>query len=353
MKYIKGYDGLRAFSIILVVLTHLGLGDILPENEYVRNRVWLLFSGLTGVQVFFTLSGFLITGILLKERMAGSTINLKNFYIRRFLRLLPPLVIFYLVVGILMFYHKIVTTSVGFTMAVTYTYNFIPVKFYSGELGHMWSLAVEEQFYLVWPVLLLFVTAARRLYAIIAAIILACVAAIYLLPGIPIHGGTTTLGEMFLVKRWFIPAVGPIMIGSGFAIFVHYNYEKLAHTIKNNKLILLFAFVLYASPLYLPGMLLDSNAIFVSFGVSLFLLWIYFNQEGILTNALQRQPWVYIGKISYGIYVYQGFFLRTGPTADSMAIQKFPVNIILTIIVAILSYELFEKRVLKLKDKFK
>lgn len=353
MKYIKGYDGLRAFSIILVVLTHLGMVNIMPQNDYALNRVWVLISGLTGVQVFFSLSGFLITGILLKEQTTTNTINLKNFYIRRFLRLLPPLIIFYVAVGILMYFHKIVTTSVGFTMAVTYTYNFIPARLYSGELGHMWSLAVEEQFYIVWPVILIFIAAPKKLYGILIAIIIACFAAIYILPGIPMQGGASTLGELFLVKRWFLPAVGPIMIGSGFAIFRHYNNDRLTVSMKNNRKILLFAALLYASPLYLPGKLLESNAIFVSFGVSLLLLWIYYNQESKLTNALQLQPLTYIGKISYGIYVYQGFFLRTGPKEEGLPVQFFPFNIILTVVVAILSYELFEKQVLKLKNRFK
>lgn len=348
MKYIKGYDGLRAFSIILVILTHLGIGVILPDNDYMQKRVWLLFSGLTGVQIFFSLSGFLITGILLKE----GRINLRNFYIRRFLRLLPPLVIFYLAIGLLMYHHQIVTTSVGFIMALTYTYNFVPVRFYSGELGHMWSLAVEEQFYLIWPLILLFVTGARKLYLIVVMLVTACIVAIYVFPNIRVNDNNL-LGELFFVNRWLVPAVAPIMIGSGIAIFVHNNHERLSVFVKNNNILLWAAFLLYISPLYLPDIILETNAIFVSLGVSIFLMWIYFNQQSKLTLALNLKPLRYIGKISYGIYVYQGFFLRTGPTADSLAIQKFPINIIFTILVAILSYELFEKKILRIKNRFK
>lgn len=352
MKYIKGYDGLRAYSILLVVVTHLGIFELLPYNKFVYERVWLLFSGQTGVQVFFSLSGFLITGILLKERTAHHTINLKNFYIRRFIRLLPPLVIFYIAVAILMYLKKIAATSVGLVMAVTYVYNFVPIKHYTGELGHMWSLSVEEQFYLFWPILLLFVASARKLYVLIGCIVAACFAAFYILPGIAVNGGAT-LGETYLTTRWLIPAVAPIMIGSGFAILAHYNFEKLSVSVHSNKAILLAALLLYICPLFLPEVLIACHSVFVAFGVCLFLLWIYFNQQSGITSVLERQPLIYIGKISYGIYVYQGFFLRTGSAESSMAVQSFPLNLVLTIVVAIISYEFFEKRVLKLKDKFR
>ena len=68
MKYIKGFDSLHAISIVLVLLTHLGLSDYFFGNEFLKNRVWLLVSGETGLQIFFTLSGFLITTILLTEK---------------------------------------------------------------------------------------------------------------------------------------------------------------------------------------------------------------------------------------------------------------------------------------------
>lgn len=354
MKYIKGYDGLRAFSILFVVLTHLGLSDMLPDNEYVQTRVSLLFSGLTGVQVFFSLSGFLITGILLKERTESGTIHLRNFYIRRFIRLLPPLLIFYAAIALLMFFKQIVTTSVGFAMAVTYTYNFIPAKFYTGELGHMWSLAVEEQFYLFWPLVLLFISQSKKLLIFTVAIIVACIAAIYALPtmGFDKNGVYTLLGDVFLVNRWFIPAAAPIMIGSAFAIIVHNGSDKLFNSVHKSKFIPLVAAALYACPLYLPMVLLPYNALIVATGVSLFLLWIYYNQQSKVCDVLERQPLSYIGKISYGIYVYQGFFLRTGP-GEGLSVQQFPPNIILTIIIAVISYEFFEKKVLKLKNRFR
>ena len=102
-KYIKGFDGLRAISIFFVVFSHLTPGDIFINSPYLEKN-YKLFSGETGVMIFFTISGFLITSLLLKEKIAFGKINLKFFFIRRFLRLLPPLLIFYVFVLFLMIF---------------------------------------------------------------------------------------------------------------------------------------------------------------------------------------------------------------------------------------------------------
>ncbi len=149
MKYIKGYDSLRAVSILLVLFSHLGLYGLLPENDYIKDRVWSIISGTTGVQIFFTLSGFLITKILISEKNKFGNIHFKNFYIRRFLRLLPPLIFFYTTILFLMSTQQIQATKIGFLYSIFYAYNFVPKTYYTNELGHTWSLALEEQFHII------------------------------------------------------------------------------------------------------------------------------------------------------------------------------------------------------------
>src|SRR6476661_8597167 len=99
MRYIKGFDGLRGISIILVLLNHLWLPQAFSEDSFLRKN-YFLFSGNAGVMIFFTLSGFLITLLLLREKMGNGQINFRKFFTRRFLRLLPPLIIFYLIVSV-------------------------------------------------------------------------------------------------------------------------------------------------------------------------------------------------------------------------------------------------------------
>lgn len=345
MNYIKGFDTLRALSIILVILTHLGLYTWLPEDTFVKQNVWRLISGATGVQIFFTLSGFLITNILFNEVHKHDNINLRIFYIRRFLRLLPPLVILYSVLFFLMKTGEIKYAPEALLYSIFYLYNFVPMKHYTGELGHTWSLALEEQYYLIWPVILNFIKSKKVLYALTFIILGLCLyALLHLYP-------TLSFGANYKTSRWFIPAIAPVMIGSLFAILNHETENALIVRYRQHLLTLAIGITLFCFPLYSSRALLKYSFMIQPFGVSIFLVWIKYNQDSILTRMLDNSLLAYIGKISYGLYVYQGLFLRTGPSGQ-LWIQQYPQNIILTISTAILSYHLLEKPILSFKKRF-
>lgn len=335
MKYIKGFDTLRAVSITMVVMAHS-----LPNFWLQEHRLWHLISGDTGVLVFFVISGYLITSLLLKEKTTFGKINFKNFFARRFLRLLPPLVVFYLAVILLMATGVIQETYIGLTISVVYLYNFVPNKFYTGELGHTWSLALEEQFYFTWPFVLNYIKKQRVLaYLGISAILLSI---IFLFAVYPIE----FLGH-FKAQRWFIPAISPIMIGALLAL----KKDDLVNTFRSSNLLILLFALLFSSPLYAPQEILIIAPIFQSFGIAALLLFIIQQQESLFVKVLNNPVSSYIGKISYGIYVYQGLFLRTGPGSEHW-FQQFPQNLIFTLICAFLSYELLEKYFLKKKKSF-
>ena len=344
MKHIKGYDFLRAVSIILVIVSHLGLYYILPEIPFIKNRIYNIVSGTTGVQIFFTLSGFLITYILINEKEKRGAVAYKNFYIRRFLRLTPPLLLFLITIFILMVLNMLPASKQSLIYAATYLYNFIPNRYYLGELGHTWSLGVEEQFYLLWPFVIgLF--SKRKVLMLSVLVVFLCVFAIWYLP---------KLEWVFDYKhtRWFIPAVAPIIIGSFFAVLNTYKPKIIKQLISGDLICLLLITLLFLSPLYVPGFLLKYSYIFKSIAVSILLLYFFYNQESFILNRLEKSWFTYIGKISYGLYVYQGLFLRTGPGGD-LLIQQLPYNLILTFLIAILSYELMERPILQLKKKFR
>ncbi len=341
MKYIKGFDGLRAISITLVLLTHLNLFDLLPENSFFQTRVWKMISGETGVWIFFSLSGFLITSILLNERKNKGFINLKRFFFKRFIRLLPALIILYTFVVILNQFNLIDLTIQGFFLSLLYLYNYVPVYYYHDEIAHTWSLAVEEQFYLIWPFIIQYLFPSK-IFKVCAILLSLCVLLL-------ITQHYITFEISYKPERWFLPSAAPIFMGSMAAFFISTNNSTFVSLFKNKKG-MRWGIFFFLYPLYSPASLLYLTPFFLSIGISLIIAWIYYHQDSKVTSILNNKALSYLGKISYGVYVYQGVFLKTGPGSD-LFIQQFPQNVILTVITAILSFELIEKRFLLLKNK--
>lgn len=184
-------DGLRGVAVLLVIVSHID-GVPLPRLQV----------GQVGVSVFFTLSGFLIASLLLEERASTGRINLRAFYIRRARRLVPALAAFLMACGLL-------ATSAGARFATptevlaaaTYWTNWLAVMAGGpdGALSHTWSLAVEEQFYIVAPLLLIAVASRRRLLFVVSVAVAASLVTRLLLAGDMwrvVHGADTRAGEL-------------------------------------------------------------------------------------------------------------------------------------------------------------
>src|SRR4051794_2751641 len=150
---IPSLDGLRAISIAAVLLGHLAGSHGFPDrlSSVVRNPVVDVAN--FGVRVFFVISGFLITGLLMAEREKRGKIHLGAFYLRRVFRIMPAYVALIAVVALLDASGAIQVPTSDFVAAWTYRMNYHLGG--SWELGHLWSLAVEEQFYFLWPLTLL------------------------------------------------------------------------------------------------------------------------------------------------------------------------------------------------------
>lgn len=162
---VPALDGLRGVAILLVVFAHATQG-VMPS--YRGLAPWIgSYGGFVGVQLFFVLSGFLITRILLSERERTGSVDLLAFYRRRIARLYPSLLVVALVVAFF--------DPWSAFRAVTYTSNFTEWGRHGlSYLSHSWSLSVEEQFYLVWPALL--VISGRRVSAVAAVGVLSALA---------------------------------------------------------------------------------------------------------------------------------------------------------------------------------
>ena len=142
-RYIPSLDGLRGLSIFLVFGVHGSWSH--------------MQGGSVGVDLFFVLSGFLITQLLVREREKSGTINLTKFYARRFVRLFPPLLLMALCFSIYYFFtYGGRMVWMNLVPALTYISDFTRSRFDSPTaFAHLWSLALEEQFYLAWPLLML------------------------------------------------------------------------------------------------------------------------------------------------------------------------------------------------------
>ena len=177
--YVPALDGLRTFAVALVILVHVS-SRVAP-------------GGWVGVDVFFVLSGYLITSVLLREQAAKGDISFRDFYIRRVLRLMPALVLLVVGDGVLaaLFGGPSPNKLLDAAAALTYLMDAEAFSHVSdlSTLGHTWSLAVEEHFYIVWPLVLVLVLRLRRSAQL--PVIIAMAAAIVLWRAYLVHSGAS------------------------------------------------------------------------------------------------------------------------------------------------------------------
>src|SRR5215212_2405919 len=207
LSYITGLDGIRAVAVMAVLFYH-------------ANAPWAL-GGFLGVETFFVLSGFLITSLLLAEWQSTSAIDLKHFWLRRARRLLPAVWLLLLVLpvlAILFAQDALPRLQEDIPAALFYITNWVyivrEVPYFEAFgrpplLQQLWSLAVEEQFYLLWPLILLFLLRALRKHRfglLTAFLILTAISALWMAglysPGadpLRIYYGTDTRAAGFLV----------------------------------------------------------------------------------------------------------------------------------------------------------
>ncbi len=257
---------------------------------------------------------------------------------------MPPLVLFYVLVISLMQTKFIAYDIEGLMFAFFYLYNYVPLLHYRNELAHIWSLSVEEQFYLIWPFLILFIKKYNVLLVLVLIFIVLSIVGTIFLPEFAFEANLRP-------HRWFLPAGGFIAIGAAVAL-VQFKYENFLIQIFHKKtFVLLFVAFLHLIPLFIPIFLVEVFSFLQAIGFGIFVCWILYNQNSRVVAFLEFSPFVYVGKISYGLYVFQGVFLLTGPGSE-LKFQQFPLNLLLTFGLAILSYHLVEKPILKYKNRF-
>jgi peptidoglycan/LPS O-acetylase OafA/YrhL len=340
-RYQPALDGIRAIAVLLVMANHTGF----------------FHAGRLGVDIFFVLSGYLITAILVSEFSANGGINLKKFYARRALRILPAVIWFLLIVNICVAifqtHREAVTVRWDSLGALFYIANWLRAFGHDlGILGHLWSLSIEEQFYFFWPVALVFLLShklsARQIIVIAAlAILIVNVDRFYLYNGIQsydrIFNGLDTRADALLI--------GCALGLSGYEIFSQRAFAVLG--LLGAILVCYILFVGVPTNFQLPFELTIGGALF-AIGVVFVLAALLSNQESIFTKVLQFPPLVWTGRLSYGLYLwhYFAFAFIAGWFRKVEPLRLIPFQVLGTFVCAALSYYFVERPFLRLKKKF-
>jgi peptidoglycan/LPS O-acetylase OafA/YrhL len=338
-------DGLRCASIVAVVWHHAR-----PETPG-----WLpaLHNGFLGVDLFFVISGFLITTLLLRERDARGAISLPRFYARRSLRIFPA---YYGLLAALALVLGLVATGANMRAPffrelpfyATYTSNWIVCTTF---LGISWSLATEEQFYVFWPPVERY--ARRAALPLLALLLLVSQAVNYrLLDGALARAGLR-YDELPILQATFTP----LLLGVATAHALHRATPfAFAARLLGGRAAAPLALLLVLAAASIPGSLTGTPRLAVQLAMTLLVGACVIREDHALSRILRWRPIRHVGAISYGIYLYHlpammpvTALLASIPAAPSGA--RFVLTLAASIGIADLSLRFFERPFLRLKGR--
>jgi peptidoglycan/LPS O-acetylase OafA/YrhL len=343
---IPSLDGLRALAILLVLFSHahFPLDGWMPVAA-VKGR-----GGFLGVQLFFVLSGFLITTLMLREIDRTGRLSLRAFYLRRALRILPAYVCYLAVLALLQWGGALRLRGLDWLAAATYTVNFLPS--YPESISHVWSLSVEEHFYLLWPPLVAACTAVtcRRLAVGCMAVALAARWGFLLFsPG------------RNAIDLWTFTRLDDIAAGCLLAYLARDPGWRgrldaaVATPARLAALLMVFlaaqlcfsrvvgARLFAPTPLALAlGLANDVNVLTIAL-----LMWAALRRPGGSCGRLLNHPAAaLVGAMSYSLYLWHALFFT-----PSSPLSWFPANLVGTFAAAAVSYYLIERPFLAIKDR--
>lgn len=334
---IPSLDGLRAISICLVLMGHIAgtVGAPVILSTVFRN-LWVSIGDL-GVRVFFVISGLLITSLLLEEQRKYGQISLGRFFLRRTFRIFPAFLAFLLALWVAETLGWLSLTGRDWVHALTYTVNYHAAR--PWEMGHLWSLSVEEQFYAIWPALLIFAGTRRGMLYATAVLILAPVLRIlylHFLPGAADYAGVTfeTAADSL--------AIGCLLAWHRDRLWANERWRRLVSSRWLVPAAFVVAYLLCARTqltfLFGFSALNVAIALFIERSVRL-------HDRGI-ARLLNARPLVFIGVVSYSLYLWQQPFLNRHSSAD---ITQFPQNVAIAFAACLLSYYCVERPALNLR----
>jgi peptidoglycan/LPS O-acetylase OafA/YrhL len=345
LGYVPALDGMRAFAILAVMLTHA--------------KMRFTQGGFIGVDIFFVLSGFLITSILVREFNQHQRIDLKNFYLRRVLRLAPALLVFlatFTILSVLLLSSgKAQSNFIDSLIALFYVSNWAwafqihPPRF----LAHTWSLSIEEQFYILWPIILIslfrFIRSRINILVVILLLtVVSCVVRVYLA-----FGGAS----MERLYNGLDTRAVAILIGCLLGFLLSSNIMNEGHHWLETSLKFL-APLSAISLLLLCAALSEKDRAVYYYWLSLVevlsgivILDIIYSPSSILRKILSIKILVWIGSISYGLYLWHFPIFRALRMMGFHRLEVLFIGIGCTFVVASISYYFLERPILKLKSR--
>lgn len=341
-SYFASLNGIRFLCIAAVMWHHA------PIFGQLETPATLLTRGFTGVDFFFVLSGYLITTLLLREQARTGRISLTGFYWRRALRILP---IYFLVITVVAVYLIVLNGRTEYLGLLPYYYLFL--SNFLGEhipfLGITWSLAVEEQYYLFWPALLIALpTLFRVRVGVLVALIAICAF------------GSVLFYEQFLVAP-LGASYAAILIGSLTALLLHEqaSFRWLYRLVHYRVAPLIFLISVLLVLQFAPPILLGWPNLLLHLAMALCVAAVVVREDHVLRPVLTWPPIARVGEISYGIYLYHVFvrFLTEqgleafGMVTAQAALLVSVIYPFATIVVADISFRTYERFFLSLKDR--
>ncbi|HEY4109846.1 acyltransferase [Puia sp.] len=364
--YLKGLNTLRFFAAFFVIISHWQI-SMNKLGDY-RFEKWAVFQrGGEAVEFFFTLSGFLITYLLQKEIVRTSTVSIKEFYIRRVFRIWPLYFLLVLIgfvgFGILLpkftgqrlFEFPLMT---GALLFIFFLPNLASALYPTALLHPLWSIGVEEQYYLFWaPLAKLFRNNIIRLIGVFLT--LTCIW--YVIVYYRIFAFPDYLRSFFLFQKFYAMAMGGLF---GWILFAKAPAYRRSLWALPWMQWLVFGIIVWYFLTGIPGQPVNENP-FLHIGMSALYGLLILNSSMLENPAinLEKQPFVYLGTISYGLYMYHmlvDYFIRFTcikfRLVSRFGIAKLaPTYLVFllagTVLVSSLSYKYLESYFLRLKDR--
>ncbi|RKF15974.1 acyltransferase [Altericroceibacterium spongiae] len=340
--HIPGLNGMRAIAVMLVIIAHYGFQDVVP--------------GGLGVTIFFFISGFLICTLLLREQEKSGTIAIKAFYVRRFLRLAPEMYVF---VGLtaLYFFVRGVPVELGRAFAaVAYWMNYYKIFNLSSEgsgihWGHLWSLAVEEHFYLTFPLLVLaLVKVPKRLMLLLTIILIVC----------PIYRAFTLI-ENFPGHYTYYASearADSLAYGCLLACLARYSegavalFRRFANPALPLGILVLLATLVLRNEFFRETIRYSLQGI----GIGMIFIGLYYGSLGpVLLEWLETPIADWLGKLSYAIYLWHFILLNVIDMEFGVAdMRALPMgqHLLLTAVMTVISIALAQASYLLVYQNF-